>query len=77
MSDDIHIGELAEIMKFKLNVKITDPNQRLTSKQKIVFFNQQVSISEAVDVRELYEDKREQDGWLYLDFIINEIKNNP
>lgn len=39
VSDDITIGELCEIIKFKINVKITDPLQRLTSKEKLIFFN--------------------------------------
>jgi len=39
ISDDIMIGELSEIIKFKINVKITDPLQRLTAKEKIIFFS--------------------------------------
>lgn len=66
------IGELSEIIKFKINVKITDPLQRLTSKEKIIFFNQRISVSEHMDMQSLYSNKHEEDGWLYLDFLIEE-----
>ena len=74
VSDDISIAELSEIMKFKINVKITDPNQRLTQKEKVVFFNNSVSVTENRDIQELYNIYHEDDGWLYLDFIINHVK---
>lgn len=38
-SDDLSIGELAEIMKFKINAKINNPGSRLTAKDRVVFFN--------------------------------------
>jgi len=39
VSDDITIGELSEIMKFKINGKISNPIDRLTTKERVVFFN--------------------------------------
>lgn len=39
VSDDLSIGELAEIMKFKINAKIVNPNARLVAKDRVVFFN--------------------------------------
>ena len=39
VSDDITIGELSEIMKFKINGKISNPVERLTTKERVVFFN--------------------------------------
>ena len=50
VSDDISIGELCEIIKFKNNVKITDPLERLSSKEKIIFFNQRISVSESMEI---------------------------
>ena len=73
VSDDITIGELCEIIKFKINVKITDPLKRLTSKEKLIFFNQRISVSESMEIQSLYTNKHEEDGWLYLDFLIEEL----
>ena len=70
MSDDITIGELSEIMKFKINGKISNPIDRLTTKERVVFFNQRISIGESQDVSRIYQQYREADGWLYLDFIV-------
>ena len=75
ISDDITIGELCEIIKFKINVKISDPLSRLTAKDKIIFFNQRISVSEAMEIHNLYTSKHEEDGWLYLDFLIEELNN--
>jgi len=36
----------------------------------VIFFNESVSISSEVEIRELYIQKREDDGWLYLDFLV-------
>ena len=75
VSDDICIGELSEIIKFKINVKISDAMQRLTAKDKVIFFNQRISVSESMDVQNLYTNKHEDDGWLYLDFLIEEARH--
>ena len=69
------MGELSEIIKFKINVKITDPLQRLTAKDKVIFFNQRISVSEAMEIQNLYTNKHEDDGWLYLDFLIEETRH--
>ena len=47
VSDDLTVGELAEIMKFKINAKIVNPVDRLTSKERVIFFNQRISIGES------------------------------
>jgi len=47
VSDDLTVGELAEIMKFKINAKIVTPIDRLTSKERVIFFNQRISIGES------------------------------
>ena len=75
ISDDINIGELQEIMKFKINVKISNPMERLTSKERIVFFNERISVSETSDLLSMYNKHHEGDGWLYLDFLIEELQN--
>ena len=75
MSDDLSIGELSEIMKFKINAKISNPVNRLTIKERVVFFNQSVSLGESQDIQSLYDRQHEEDGWLYLDFLIEEVKH--
>ncbi len=72
VSDDLTIGELSEIMKFKINAKLQNIQQRLFSRERVVFFNNRISVTDATEVQALYNKKREDDGWLYLDFIIEE-----
>ena len=55
-----------------MNVKVADPLQRLTAKEKVIFFNQRISVSEQLDLMSLYTNKHEEDGWLYLDFLIED-----
>lgn len=50
VSDDLQVGELCEIMKFKINAKILDPSVRLGQKDRVVFFNQRISVAESMDV---------------------------
>jgi len=57
-------------MKFKINAKILNPVERLTFKERVVFFNQRISIAETQDIQSLYNSYREDDGWLYLDFLV-------
>lgn len=70
VSDDLTIGELSEIMKFKINAKLN--LTRLFSRERVVFFNNRISITDATEVKPLYTKECEDDGWLYLDFIIEE-----
>ena len=72
VSDDLTIGELSEIMKFKINAKLQNQGQRLFSRERVVFFNNRISVTDATEVQALYSKEREDDGWLYLDFIIEE-----
>jgi len=57
-------------MKFKLNSKIEGTNDKIGLKDKVIIFNDNVSIGREIELRELYVQKREDDGWLYLDFIV-------
>ena len=59
-------------MKFKINAKIQNMAVRLNSRERVVFFNERISVSENTEVQTLYNHKKEEDGWLYLDFIIEE-----
>ena len=57
-------------MKFKLNTKIESGLDKISPKDSIILFNENISLNGATYLRDLYIDKREDDGWLYLDFII-------
>ena len=76
VSDDLTIGEVAEIMKFKLNTKIrsigtsNDEEDKLGPKERLLFFNNRLSVSESLPLKDVYDRFRESDGWLYLDFLI-------
>jgi hypothetical protein len=72
VSDDLTIGELSEIMKFKINAKLQSNEQRLFSRERVVFFNNRISVTDSTEVQALYNKEREDDGWLYLDFIIEQ-----
>lgn len=39
VSDDLTIGELSEIMKFKINAKILNISAKLNNRERVVFFN--------------------------------------
>ena len=73
VSEDLLVSELAEIMKFKINSKIREDDDKLGPKDRILFFNNRLSMSETTVIKELYEKSRENDGWLYIDFIIDSI----
>ena len=70
LSQDLTIGDLSESLKFKMNCMIENPFDKITKNDKIVFFNENVSLSEYSELRDLYIQKREEDGWLYLDFLV-------
>ena len=55
VSDDLTIGELSEIMKFKINAKLQAVNQRLFSRDRVVFFNNRISVTDATEVKSVYE----------------------
>ena len=67
---DLSTGDLAEIIKFKMNCQIDNTLDKITKKDKVVFFNENISIMENSELRELYFQKSEEDGWLYLDFLV-------
>jgi hypothetical protein len=71
VSEDLQIGELAEIMKFKLNTKIRDEEDKLGPKERILFFNNRISVTDQAVIKDVYDRCRENDGWLYLDFLID------
>ena len=70
LSQDLTIGDLSETLKFKMNSQIDSPFDKISLKEKVIFFNDNVSISEQMELRDLYIQKREDDGWLYLDFLV-------
>lgn len=70
VSMDLSTGDLAEIIKFKMNCQIDNTLDKITKKDKVVFFNENISIMENSELRELYFQKSEEDGWLYLDFLV-------
>ena len=39
MSEDLLVSELAEIMKFKINSKIREEEDKLGAKDRMIFFN--------------------------------------
>ena len=73
MSEDLQVSELAEIMKFKINTKIRDEEDKLGAKDRILFFNNRMSVPDTFVMKDIYEKSRENDGWLYLDFMIDHI----
>ena len=73
VSEDLLISELAEIIKFKINSKIREDEDKLGPKDRILFFNNRLSMSDGQVIKELYEKSRENDGWLYIDFIVDSI----
>ncbi len=73
VSEDMSIAELAEIIKFKLNTKIREDEDKLGPKERILFFNNRMSVSDTLIMKEFYEKFRESDGWVYIDFLIDTI----
>lgn len=70
MSQDLTISDLAEVIKFKLNARIDNNNDKISKKDKVIFFNDNTSVSSQAMLRDQYVQRREDDGWLYLDFLI-------
>jgi hypothetical protein len=70
VSQDLSIADLQETIKFKINSKIDTNLDKISKKDKIVCFNENISIAQTGILRDLYIQKREEDGWLYLDFIV-------
>jgi len=54
VSMDLSTGDLAEIIKFKMNCQIDNHMDKITKKDKVVFFNENISIMENSELRELY-----------------------
>ena len=71
VSEDLLMSELSEIMKFKINSKIRDEEDKLGPKDRLIFFNNRQTVTETTIIKDAYERCRENDGWLYLDFIID------
>lgn len=70
ISDDLTIGELSEIIKFKINSRVKEEDDKLGPRERILFFNNRLSCSEILEIKDVYDKMHESDGWLYLDFII-------
>ena len=71
VSEDLLMSELSEIMKFKINSKIREEDDKLGSKDRVIFFNNRQTVTETTIIKDVYERCRESDGWLFLDFIID------
>lgn len=54
VSQDLTIGDLAEILKFKMNCKIENHLDKITRKDKVILFNESISLLESTDLRDLY-----------------------
>lgn len=70
ISQDLSIADLQDVIKFKINAYIDNHEDKISKKDKVIFFNENTSIASTSGLRELYISKREDDGWLYLDFIV-------
>ena len=64
------ISDISENLKFKMNAQIERDLDKIVTKDKLVIFNENISVSGNMVLRDLYIQKREDDGWLYLDFIV-------
>jgi hypothetical protein len=54
VSQDLTIGDLAEILKFKMNCKIENHMDKISRKDKVILFNESISLLESTDLRDLY-----------------------
>jgi hypothetical protein len=54
LSQDLTIGDVAESLKFKLNTMIESPFDKITKADKCIFFNENISLSEYTELRDLY-----------------------
>ena len=54
LSQDLSIGDVAESLKFKLNTMIDSPFDKISKADKVIFFNENVSLSEYTELRDLY-----------------------
>ena len=71
VSEDLLMSELSEIMKFKINSKIREEDDKLGPKDRVIFFNNRQTVTETTIIKDVYERCRESDGWVFLDFIID------
>lgn len=63
-------------MKFKILQHPDIPEKvKLGQRDRILLFCQGKSCKEIDQVGKLYDEKKEEDGWLYLDFIIESPMN--
>ena len=71
VSETLTLGEIGEVLKFKINTLIEDDFSKLGIKDKAIFFNSGVSLFEGSIIKELYYKLKDDDGWIYLDFMID------
>ena len=62
---------MSEILKFKMNCRIENHLDKISRKDKVIIFNENISLLETTDLRDLYIQKREDDGWMYLEFLVD------
>ena len=71
VSETLTLGEISEVVKFKINTLIQDEYMKLGIKDKLVMFNSGVSLFEGSVIKELYYKCRDEDGWIYIDFLVD------
>lgn len=54
LSQDLTIADLQDAIKFKINAKIQNNLDKITKKDRIVFFNENISIAGTTVLRDLY-----------------------
>ena len=70
ISQTLTLGEIGEVLKFKINTSIEDELLKLGTKDKVVMFNNGTLMFEGSVIKDLYYEHREEDGWLYIDIAI-------
>ena len=71
ISESLTLGEIGEVLKFKINTLISDDMMKLGIKDKVIMFNDSTSLFEGSIIKDLYYKHRDEDGWIYIDFIID------
>ena len=71
ISETLTLGEIGEVLKFKINTLIEDDMMKLGIKDKVIMFNNGTSLFEGSIIKELYYKYRDDDGWIYIDFIVD------
>ena len=76
ISETLTLGEIGEVLKFKTNILIEDEMMKLGIKDKVIMFNNGTSLFEGSSIKDLYYKYTDEDGWIYIDFIIDSPHSN-